>query len=678
MLLKDNFLEKQKIINNAKQILKTEFIGLDTIIDEVISNVSSWYVLSDIQERPLVINLWGLTGVGKTSLVDRLVDLLDYKDKFFKFDLGAKKDRFSFSNSFDEMCESKDTSPVIIALDEFHNSRTVSGPFRQENDEDHNRKIWELVDSGIVQYVDWKFGLWDFYYYIETLENLLEYGVVVEKGLVISGVKKYLKEFDLDLGEINMQFISEEKYEKIIEFAGKELNINLKSDLRKILLSLNGSGSISFLKKVVKIAKRPVEKNFSKALIFVLGNLDEAYTMSSNFSADIDADEFHNQSLKINITDKKNALKQRFRDEQIARLGNIHIIYPALNRAAYLKIIKNELIKISNNLKKLTKIKIAFDETIVNLIYKEGVYPTQGVRPILTTINHLIKSKLTFFLSEILIKNIDPTLLKFSMHNNLLICRYLSNKTVLYEKDIKIITLLEDMRKSRFDDSQAITAVHESGHAVLLACLLQIIPDVIYSITTNSQISGFVYSKFKWEYISRKELIPRLAVFLGGYVAEEMIFGKEYLTTGASSDIEKATTFLSSMYKDSGMGSLPISYSIPSSGINDSYHNYEPIEEEIKNTLEQALDLARKTLLKEKVLLLKMSDYLSDNRMIKKEEIEAMVNKNVFVQINFIKNGDLLFYRNHLKNMVSDCAIKTESELSSKVCLNKENIINNH
>ncbi len=671
-ILKEEFLKKQQILQNAKKILKEKFIGLDDIIDDIIDNVSSWYVLSEVQERPLVINLWGLTGVGKTSLVNQLVELLDYKYNYFKFDLGSKKDRYSFSNTFDEMCESKDTTPIIIALDEFHNSRTVTGPFRVELDEDHNRKIWELIDSGIVQYVDWKHGLWDFYGYIDTLRYLLTSGVVVEKGLVVKGQEKYCKEFDIDFDDYNMYFVSEDKYEDIIEFAGKELDIYLKRDLEKTLHKLDGRGSISFLSKVIKIAKKPVEKNLSKSLIFVLGNLDEAYTMSSNFSADMDADEFHKQSLKIKITDIKRALKDRFRDEQIARLGNVHIIYPALNRASYLKIIENELLKISANLKIMTDLEISFDNSVVELIYKEGVYPTQGVRPILTTINHLIKSKLTLFISKILRSNTKPTKLKFSISKKKFICNYLAKNTLLFIKKIEIITVLGDMRKNKYDDTQAITAVHESGHAILSACLLHISPEVIYSITTDSEVSGFVFSKYKWNYISRKELLPRLAIILGGYVAEELIFGREHLTTGASSDIEKATNLLSSMYKESGMGALPISYSIPEIGANNAYHNCKPIEEEIKKTLKEALELARQTLFNEKTLLLKMSDYLCDNRMLKKDEIENLVNNYATSQIDFIKDGRLLFYRKHLKNLVSNKKTNSNIEIAAHVYLNKK------
>ncbi len=671
--LKDEFTEKRAILENARTVLKSEFIGIDKIIDEVIDNVSSWYILSDIQEKPIVINLWGLTGVGKTSMVSRLVELINFKNKYFRFDLGEKTGMFSFRQSISELCENSGTSPIIIALDEFQHSRTVTGPFREEKDTDNNRMVWELVDSGIIQHVEWKRGLWAFENLIETLSHLLTAGVEVENGMVVSEKELFCRETD-ESQEVEkaLLFVSGKWYGHIIDFAGDRLELHLQQDVQKILLSLSAAETIFFLKKVFNIANRPSEKNFSKSLIFVLGNLDEAYTMSSNFSADMDADEFYKQSLKITIPKIKNALQQRFRDEQIARLGNIHIIYPALSRKAYLKIIQNELAKTAENLFRLTGLYIEFDETVTDLIYSEGVYPTQGVRPIFTTIQSVLKSKFTLFLSEIPAKDLTPTKLQFSVKHKSLKCAYYSGNTVVYEKETTINTMLADIRQNSKDDMQSIIAVHESGHAILSAVLLQTIPEVIYSISSDADSQGFVFSKLAWNYTSRKELIPRVAMMLGGYAAEEIIFGKEHVTSGASGDIQKATEFISFKFKKSGMGKTPISYSLPFPNGIETYHNFQTVEEEIKEAIEQGLELAKATLTKEKKLLLAMSDYLSDNRMLKKPEIEELINTHISKPISFITNGENLFYRNHLKKSVAGSEIQQSAKFENTISLNRE------
>ena len=53
--LRSTFLEKKEILENAKIQLKKEFIGIDSIIDEVVDVVSSWYTLNFLQDKPLII-----------------------------------------------------------------------------------------------------------------------------------------------------------------------------------------------------------------------------------------------------------------------------------------------------------------------------------------------------------------------------------------------------------------------------------------------------------------------------------------------------------------------------------------------------------------------------------------------------------------------------------------------
>tara|TARA_R110002050_G_scaffold85747_9_gene182903 strand:+ start:7617 stop:9668 length:2052 start_codon:yes stop_codon:yes gene_type:complete len=673
--LKNDFLNKQAVLDNARIVLKQEFIGIDIIIDEIIDNVSSWFFLPDLQEKPVVVNLWGLTGVGKTSLVNRLVELIDFEDSFYRFDLGEKEGSFSFRDSLDELCENNDTSPVIIALDEIQHSRTVSGPMRQEIENDKNRMIWELIDSGRIQYVEWKRGLWSFEDLIYKLLHLLKAGVEVNRGIVVNNIELYCNEMHVSNEESKkLLFVPEDEYETIIEFAGEQLGLHLKKDVEKILFSFSADETIQFLQKVLKIGKRPSIKNFTKALIFVLGNLDEAYTMSNNFSADIDADEFNKLSKKITVPKIKKALQNRFRNEQIARLGNIHIIYPALNKLSYQKIIENELEKYAQSLTNTFNLKVIFDSSIHHVVYKEGVYPTQGVRPIFTSIHQVLKSKISFFYSEIFLKALDADSLYFSVANKSLVCDYRKEQKTVYSTQKEITTTLEDVRQNQRDDLQAITAVHESGHTVLSITLMHTIPDVVYSITTDADNQGFVYSSFAWKYISRKELIPRVAMMLGGYVAEEIIFGKENLTSGASSDIEKATEFLSAMFKNNGMGKTPIKYGIPILEEYKSYHNYENVEEEIKSAIDDAKLLAEKTLKSEQKLLLSLSDFLSDNRMLRKNDIKRIVTETMSNNVDFIENGDFLFYREHLKKQIENCQISKSAELhfENVISLNKK------
>jgi hypothetical protein len=674
--MKDAFLQKQQTLENARKVLKQEFIGIDDIIDEIIDNVSSWYFLPELQEKPVVINLWGLTGVGKTSLVNRLAQLIDFESYFYRFDLGEKEGNFSFRDSLDDLCEGSDSFPVIIALDEFQHTRTISGHFRQEIKSDKNRMIWELIDSGKIQYITWKSRIWAFERVIHKLEHLLEAGVQVKNGIVVRKADLYCKEMEISIKEgEKVPFVPKDEYSTILNYAGKKLGLYLNQDVEKVLASYSVTETLHFLKKVFKIGKRPDTKYFTKALIFVLGNLDEAYAMSNNLNADIDADEFNRLSLKITVPQIKKALQNRFRDEQIARLGNIHIIYPALDKASYRKIIQIQLKKYAQSLKQTFSLDVEFDNSIHKLVYNEGVYPTQGVRPVFTSIHQIIKSKISLFYTEIFLKKLDVDKLLFSVIDGMLQCRYLQNEQTVYRMETSISSSLGKARRNKKDDLQAITAVHESGHAVLSLILLKTIPNVIYSVTADTNSQGFMHSRLAWKYISRKELLPRVALMLGGYAAEELIFGKENLTSGASGDIKKATAFLSKMYKYEGMGQTPINYGIRCIEEKDTYHRYDEVEMEIKQVMEEARKLAEATLIKEKRLLLALADYLSDHRMLHKNEIKRIAENTITGKVDFIEDGDFLFYRDHLKQQVKDYQVSkpfSQSHFMNTISLNKK------
>lgn len=74
-------------LSQVKAQLKKEFIGIDEVIDKVIESITSWYLIPEMNDRPVIVNLWGLTGTGKTSLVNRLIELLEI-NKYLYLDLG--------------------------------------------------------------------------------------------------------------------------------------------------------------------------------------------------------------------------------------------------------------------------------------------------------------------------------------------------------------------------------------------------------------------------------------------------------------------------------------------------------------------------------------------------------------------------------------------------------------
>lgn len=676
-----NLLEKKNLLDNAIVQLKSEFIGIDNVIDQIADAIASWLFFPEMQEKPVIINLWGLTGIGKTSLVKRFSQLIDYNEKYYRFDLGESTGKyFDIQDSFKEIYENCDKEPFIIGLDEFQFARTINEK-QEEIDKSSSRAIWDLLDSGKFDLIDFNYNIGVFSKLIKKLDLALNKGVEVEKGLVTKNYEIHkdileLSEDDDNNEDDDSDEVSKIKREKNIYFLPEVNLTNIfyavsdmflsKSELREKLNELDGESTIEYLIQLYKKTLKPKTVDCSKALVFVMGNLDEVYSMTHDFNPDMNADEFNKQSLKISVTQVKNALLARFRSEQIARLGNIHIIYPSFTSEAFHQIIDLELSKIQKKIKAIYNFDLTFDKGINNLIYEEGVYPTQGTRPLFTTVQQIVNARLGKILNEVYINGYFVDRLHFAIDKegstsdsiSLVIEFYKDGKLVHTWSD-KQTLVLGKLRQEKLNDEQAIVAVHESGHAITSSILMRTIPDSIFSVTADSNSQGFVLARPQWNYISKKEVVNRLAVLMGGLVAERIVFGDENITIGASSDLQNATKLATYVLYACGMGNMLALFGnenmdeTPSVIFDDAR---EGINREAKALLEAAEDLAQKTLEKQKVLLLQLANYLSDKRAVNKELMMDFLIKYAvdFKKEDIITDADHLFYRAHLKKQVDN------------------------
>lgn len=676
--LKDTFETKIAALDKAKLQLKNEFVGIDDTIDEVVENVRSWYTLGHLQSKPCVVNLWGLTGVGKSSLLLRLSQLLDISDKTFRIDLGEKKGEYSLNESLKEISDVSRDEPLVIILDEIQHARTLVGLTKKEIEEDPNRIIWELIDSGRITVNQWNFGILNLMDYMQFLTVLVNDGMRIRNGKVTTKKEKFKKEIidflpnRYDYSEDEMKedvAVPECFYRLILKNMDSHFNIKYLDDIEAHLKTLNEGETLQFLHRVIRKGQQPMTKYFEKALIFVVGNVDEAYRFNGNFSADISADEFHELSKKINVPIIKTALRERFRDEQIARLGNTHIIYPALDKKAYQDLIRLSLDNYFNQFEKEFNICWTYDETLVYKIYREGVYPTQGARPVFTTIQQIVKAKTALLLQSILIKEKKVDCIKLTVEDEKLVGSFYNAKELLWKEKHEIISQLDTLRQPKKDEQQAITAVHESGHAVLFAALLRIAPQCITSVSSDSENDGFVFSRNKTSYTPRHELIKRAAIKLGGLVAEKLIFGEEHITLGSSSDIKSMQNYLVHAFKDSGMGMKTYHYASNVNEESSSIHSIRGVEQEIKDIIDAGKLLAEKTLLSEKTVLLKLSQELADKASIDQNEFIELYKTYAKQPVDFSEEST--YYRDAIKNALEQSTdIKSIAQVQT-ISLNK-------
>ncbi len=181
-----------------------------------------------------------------------------------------------------------------------------------------------------------------------------------------------------------------------------------------------------------------------------------------------------------------------------------------------------------------------------------------------------------------------------------------------------------------------ITAYHEAGHAIVASVLPHADPVHKISIISRGRAAGYTL-KLPLEdrkLQSRREFLDDIAVSLGGYVAERMIFGD--FTTGASNDLQVSTSLARAMVTQYGMSEKigPIALESPSgkvlfgSGVNDRDYSEKvaaEIDAEVSRIMTEARGIAEKVLTDHRVAFELVSKRLVETETIEREEYESMI-----------------------------------------------------
>lgn len=286
---------------------------------------------------------------------------------------------------------------------------------------------------------------------------------------------------------------------------------------------------------------QPVQYN--KLLIIISGNIDQAYHFAEWVSqADTDPDIIYQYSKKINIIHIKDALMQRFKPQQIARFGNNQIIYTSLNSENYNKLIDKKLLQLVDKVCDKFDIKIIFDKTVNQVIFKNGVFPTQGVRPLFSTISMIIQSNIPKFLQVALINNVNQIYIECVDSK---LCSTIKQQIV----SLSIWQVLEQIRrkKNTCKDSKRSVSVHQIGHALVYSLIFNIAPKQITINVTGQDLAGFVQQNEVS--LCSKYIYQLITVCMAGYAAQKLVFGDQYLSAGSQYDLQTATMYASRMIR---------------------------------------------------------------------------------------------------------------------------------
>ncbi|GAU31317.1 hypothetical protein TSUD_315260 [Trifolium subterraneum] len=179
--------------------------------------------------------------------------------------------------------------------------------------------------------------------------------------------------------------------------------------------------------------------------------------------------------------------------------------------------------------------------------------------------------------------------------------------------------------------SRTKTAFHEGGHALVAIYTDGALPVHKATIVPRGVALGMVSQLPDKDQTShsRKQMLAKLDVWMGGRVAEELIFGESGVTSGASSDLTKATNLARQMVTKYGMSAEvgPVIHNYHDNGRSMSSETRLLIEKEVKNLLERAYNNAKIILTTHKKELHALANALLEHETLTGSQIKDLLAK---------------------------------------------------
>jgi hypothetical protein len=360
------------------------------------------------------------------------------------------------------------------------------------------------------------------------------------------------------------------------------------------------------------------EYDYTKLVIFVSGNLDQAFVGSTaTGDSDTDADFYHNLTKNVSLSQIKKSLTAQFRPEQVARFGSNHVIYPSMSKASYQALIKSTCKRYTDEMESLSGKSFVVADSLLAAIYDNSVFPTQGTRPVFSAI-HMIFSSLLMEVTFWMIEE-EHQSVKLEM-----VGEWVKATTGNTYKMFKVDMRLSEQRAQITDNFRTMVAVHEAGHALVYSLVHKCAPfevKVNVASFTGGYMSTTVSSPYKIE--TRDSTRASLAVLFAGRCAEELVFGKRNACNGAESDIATATATASSYVRKWGFDQYTARIESGKADRISWITKIEETDENIINLLNHAYDVAGSTLRNNTAYFITI--------------VQALLEKGVLTQAEFIE-----------------------------------------
>ncbi len=206
-------------------------------------------------------------------------------------------------------------------------------------------------------------------------------------------------------------------------------------------------------------------------------------------------------------------------------------------------------------------------------------------------------------------------------------------------------------KKSRIisDEEKENTAYHEVGHALLAKLLKDCDPLHKVSIIPRGMALGITLTLPEKDHLTmrKNQLLDRITMILGGRVAEEIIYGKDNITTGASNDLEKVSALAKSMVTTYGMsdkmGNMAYGKEQEHVFMGRNFGNTRDfseeiaadIDKEVKKIIDTQYEFAKNLLTENKDML----EYIA-KELLEKETLDQAEFEKLMDNVRRIRNGE--------------------------------------
>ena len=172
------------------------------------------------------------------------------------------------------------------------------------------------------------------------------------------------------------------------------------------------------------------------------------------------------------------------------------------------------------------------------------------------------------------------------------------------------------------ESDKELTAVHESGHAIVSAIVRPEVKNFGISIIPRGEAGGYnFFDNLDTTYQRKSDLFKQIQVSYGGRIAEKVVF--DDISSGAASDLEMATKTAYRMVMRFAMNEGLVTKISSEEDFNTHLDSVKM--EEVEKICKEAYDSAYAIIQQNKTQLLKLADLLKEKEYLSQEEVEEFM-----------------------------------------------------